>query len=119
MRILASLCAGIAACVIPIAGLASYVDGNKLHELLGVAAEAERGNSKGVEDAYGSGFVIGYIAGVADTNNGVLLCRTPDVPLRQIVAIVKQYLDDHPEDRNRPAEWIVLKALSGAFPCGP
>jgi hypothetical protein len=103
--------------LIPTAAEASYVDGGKLQELLAVAAEAEQGHSKGVEDAYGSGFVIGYIAGVADTYNGLLLCRTPEVPLRQIVAVVKQYVDEHPADRSRPAEWIVLKALSSAFPC--
>lgn len=119
MRTLALLCAGIAACLIPIASHATYVDGNKLRELLGVASKAERGKSKGVKDVYGSGFVIGYIAGVADTNNGVLLCRTPNVPLRQIIAIVKQHIQDHPEELDRSGDWIILEALSSAFPCKP
>jgi hypothetical protein len=117
MRVPALLCVGLAAFLISAAAHASYVDGNKLQELLGVAAKAERGKSKGVKDAYGSGFVIGYIAGVADTYNGVLLCGTPDLPLRRIVAIVKQHIRDHPEDLNRPADWIIVKALSAAFPC--
>ena len=119
MRPVTFLCVALSACLIPIAGHASYVDGNKLRDLLVVAAEAERGKSRGAEDAYGSGFVIGYIGGVVDTYNGLLLCPTPAVPLQQIVAIVKQYLDDHPADQDRPAEWIVLKALSSAFPCRP
>ena len=119
MRVLTLLCAGMAACLMPIAAHATYVDGNKLQKLLGVAAKAERGKSKGVGEVYGSGFVIGYIAGVTDTYNGVLLCATPNVPLGQIVAVVKQHLCDHPEDLDRSGDWIILKALSNAFPCKP
>lgn len=52
MRVLALPSTGVAACLIPIAAYAVYVDGNKLQELLGVAAKAERGKSKGVGDLY-------------------------------------------------------------------
>jgi hypothetical protein len=119
VRVVTLLCGGVAAFAIAMASHASYVDGNKLKQLLDVAGKAERGKSKGVKEAYGAGFAIGYVAGVADTYNGVLLCGTPNVPLKQIVAIVKQRIRDHPEDRNRPADWIIVKALSAAFPCNP
>ena len=119
VRVLTLLCGGVAACLIAVAADASYVDGNKLKELLDVAAKAQRGKSKGVKDAYGTGYVIGYIAGVADTYNGVLLCSTPNVPLRQIVSIVRKRIHDHPEDLNRPADSIIVSALSAAFPCKP
>lgn len=119
MRVLTLLCGGVAAFLIAMPAHASYMDGNKLQELLAVAARAEQGKSKAVNDVYGAAFVIGYIAGVADTYNGVLLCRTPDVPLRQIVGIVKQRIHDHPEELRRPADSIIVKALSTAYPCKP
>lgn len=110
---------GVGACVIAMAAHASYIDGNKLHELLGVAARAEAGKSKGVEDVYGAGLAVGYIAGIVDTYNGLLLCRTPNVTPGEVIAIIRQRMDDHPEEWDRPADWIVVKALSTAFPCKP
>lgn len=113
------LLSGLAACAIAMAAHASYIDGNKLHELLAVAARAEQGKSKGVEDVYRAGLAIGYITGIVDTYNGLLLCRTPNITPGEVIAIIKQRLDDHPEDWNRPADWIVVKALSTTFPCKP
>jgi Rap1a immunity proteins len=119
MRLLTLLCTGAMACAIAMGAQASYMDGNKLRDLLDVAARAEGGKSKGVEDLYGAGLAVGYVAGIVDTYNGLLLCGTPNVTLGEVIAIVKQRIDDHPDELDRPADWIVVKALSTAYPCKP
>ena len=66
----------------------------------------------------------GYILGVIDTTHSinrvwhlpVKWTITPEVTKGQIYEAVKQYLEEHPEERNQTAYSLVDKALGGAFP---
>jgi hypothetical protein len=41
---------------------------------------------------------------------------TPGVTKGQIYEAVKQYLEEHPEEKNQTAHFLVNKALGRAFP---
>lgn len=58
-----------------------------------------------------------YVAGVADTYNGVLLCYPSDVTNGQTVEIVIKYIKDHPEEWHKRAPDLVYKALAPTFGC--
>lgn len=44
-------------------------------------------------------------------------CPGTAVTREQIVDVVVKWLEDHPEKRDLPAPFIVMKSLSEAFPC--
>ena len=64
-----------------------------------------------------------YVAGVADvllggdTIAGWRACYTEGVSYEQFAAVVKRWLEDHPESWHFNASGLVAKALSNAFPC--
>ncbi|MEI8186999.1 MAG: Rap1a/Tai family immunity protein [Chlorobiaceae bacterium] len=62
------------------------------------------------------GFYTGYIAGVYDSSTHTLF-RIPDgATLGQACDVVGKWLDRHPEELNKPAHQLVIKALKEAFP---
>jgi hypothetical protein len=56
-----------------------------------------------------------YILGVYDTSS-VLYNIPGGVNAAQIIAVVSKYLKNHPEEWNKPAAELVVKALKEAFP---
>jgi hypothetical protein len=44
-------------------------------------------------------------------------CPGGGVTDQQIADVVVKWMDDHPEKRDRPAPWIIMRALNDAFPC--
>jgi Rap1a immunity proteins len=65
-----------------------------------------------------------YIAGVTQTlvlNDDTEMMKGPCpgkyVTDEQITAVVIKWMDDHPEKRDLPAPFIVMKSLDEAFPC--
>ena len=86
--------------------------GNELYELLASKSPYSRfvGQS--------------YILGVIDTKHSlnrvwqlpVKRTITPGVTKGQIYEAVKQYLEEHPEEKNQTAHFLVNKALGRAFP---
>ncbi len=40
-----------------------------------------------------------------------------DVKGKQVVDIVKRYLDEHPEKRHEPSPVLIIRSVSLAFPC--
>lgn len=97
----------IAACVLDVAPAnAAFYTGNELHEK---CAETT------------PWFCMGFIAGVIDHSTGSLtrvICLPTGVTIGQVMDVVVNYLDDHPERRHRAAEEIVVDAGYQAFPCG-
>jgi hypothetical protein len=62
------------------------------------------------------GYCAGYIIGIAESID--LRWWSPPVPAqqRQIIAVVKKYLRDHPEQWNKSASNLVQNSLIEAFP---
>ena len=72
-------------------------------------------------------FALGTIYGVLDRDRIVApelaasapfkFCVEQDVKISQAGAVVRRWLDEHPEAWNGSAAWATLKALEAAFPC--
>jgi hypothetical protein len=81
--------------------------------------------SQPIEPIYAeAGACVGYITGVLDgittsayLSQSALMCL-PKLSSEQIVILVRNYLDAHPQYLHRGASIIVIAALGEAFPCG-
>ena len=63
-----------------------------------------------------TGFCVGYIVGIAETVDVKWWSPPETLKERQLVAVVKKYIDDHPEKWDQPASMLVRNALIEAFP---
>ncbi len=61
-------------------------------------------------------FYTGYVEGIADSNEGVLFSIPGNANVAQVLATVGKYLDDHPSDLRKPADFLVTQALRTAYP---
>lgn len=61
-------------------------------------------------------YYFGYVIGVFDAQE-TRLCRSKGVTQGQILSIVNNYINAHPEQWTRPAAVVVFQALKQAFPC--
>jgi hypothetical protein len=64
---------------------------------------------------YVNGVLDGYEAGVEPAKS--LICSPDTVTRGQKVLIVAKYLEDHPEMLHNDPRFLILDALSKAFPC--
>jgi len=96
---------------------ADFFDGNKLVLHMREYEKAERGD-RGTQWER-SGQYMGYVVGVHDAAEGVLVCSPANATVGQVAAIVAKYLNAHPEEWSRPAHFLVTVALMSAFPCPP
>lgn len=113
--------------------------------LLGVSASAPAGPSPiaarndtshlaescrdvlGSDDAFGSGYCLGFIQGVRDlaqimvqvTPKEHLLCIPPQVTTGQLSKVFVRWADNHPEQLHIPPVVGVHRSIIAAFPCGP
>lgn len=64
-------------------------------------------------------FCTGYILGIADALQlARVTCRpSSDAATIQTVAIVRRYIDEHPERWGEHSSLIVRESLMAAFPC--
>jgi hypothetical protein len=94
-------------------------DGNQLHKL------CEKYKDKKYDSQLGVGCSF-YISGAAqtlvlndDVESSVLRqpCPGKGVTNEQIVDVVVKWLDDHPENRELPAPYIIMDSLTKSFPC--
>ena len=66
-----------------------------------------------------------YIAGatqailLTDDSETTMLspCPGSGVTLEQVADVVIKWMDDHPEKRDMPAPYVVMKSLNEGFPC--
>jgi hypothetical protein len=69
------------------------------------------------------GYCAGYMSGVADIMMqsipvfGWRACLPETVSAAQATDVLKQFLNQHPEQRHYAAASLVAKALAEAFPC--
>lgn len=92
----------------------AVVNGNELYSRCGTL-------SSGTAAPFCQGYVLGiidYVNLIRSVNSKEhSYCAPDNVTLIQSVDIVRQYLEKHPENRNKPATMIVLSSLNAAFPC--
>ena len=85
---------------------AELMTGNKLLDLMNGPAD---------ENAA----AIGYVIGVADTTNSILVCAPGAATAGQMYDMVKAYLTNAPAIRHLSGDRIVVRVLSAAWPCAP
>jgi hypothetical protein len=49
--------------------------------------------------------------------NETIVCQPDDVTADQLIAIVKKYLRDHPDQLHKTAAELIFNAYAKAFPC--
>lgn len=67
---------------------------------------------------------LGYISGALDAYRAVdhmrktkLFCMPDGATGEQIVSMIKQYLDEHPEQLHLVASQLIYIVIAGTFPC--
>lgn len=85
---------------------AQFIDGNELYERM-QATGPKLLNAQG------------YVMGVADAELGTLWCPPPNVTVRQVFDITKQFLEAVPEKRHESASAFVMAAVRVTWPCKP
>jgi hypothetical protein len=60
---------------------------------------------------------LGYVTGVVDTLDGIVVCSPPGVKLRETTRVVYDYLKGHPQMASLPAHRAIAEALGDAWPC--
>ena len=94
---------------------ASFTDGNRLVEDMNEYKIWNNGN-KDVSYDKVMGF-MGYVSGVSDTLNGILICYPKNVTLGQVNAIVIKYIENNPDKWNQSANYLISAPLMKIFPC--
>ena len=101
-------------------GLISFNDGQGLHEKCRHQAEDSFPAGSSTQENFrlmgNDGYCVGYIIGVTEGVDVKFWSAPVPIKTAQVVAVVKKYLDDHPEKWNQPASWLVRNALIEAFP---
>lgn len=99
-------------------GIESWEDGNDLWEICGSSTEGPPAEACG---AFVAGAASGIGLGAGTDRSGherSPFCTGPgSIKGGQLADVVRKYLWEHPELRNRGATWLVRNALSRAFPC--
>lgn len=95
---------------------AEFWDGYKLKELADADDRTNIGNGQPA-DYVRVGNLSGFIVGVHDAVEGILVCAPNQVKVGQIVGVVKKHIRENPDKWNQPASTLVINALSSAFPC--
>lgn len=66
---------------------------------------------------YDVGLESGYIMGIYDVADGVLVCAPDGVSLKQVKMVVFNHMKEHPELWSNFADQSVIKALQSTWPC--
>lgn len=118
---LASAVSAIALLALPAAAGAGSEspDGNKL--LRDCRIHESRSSTSGPVNALATGYCQGFVKGVLQTASFVeppLVCQPPDgVALGEAIAVVLEYLEEHPERQYLTDMELALEALRQAYPC--
>jgi hypothetical protein len=106
----------VAALAMPGVSQAEFWDGYKLKELADADDRTDIGNVQ-FTDYQRAARLSGFVVGVYDTTQGILVCAPNGLKVGQIVAMVKKFVRENPDQWNRAASTLVINALSSAFPC--
>ena len=95
---------------------ANWVEGNSLVKWMSEAKKADDGN-KNVNWSDALQFQT-YVFGVVDVlKDAGYICIPSNVKGQQLFAIVMKYIDNHPEEWNKTASYLVETPLLNTFPC--
>ena len=107
--------AAIVVALAPTVAHALYLEGNDLHRDCAMPEKTAQGQ-----------YCLAYVTGVFDTIDAFrqvqktkpMICAPVQATPGQIVDVVREYLNEHPEKRHMAAVVLVGAALQNAFPCG-
>lgn len=94
---------------------AGFFDGNDLVKDMREWEKYER-KDPSVSNLIAGNF-MGYVAGVADVYDEISVCPPENSTVRQLSAIVAQFLNANPTRLAEPADVLVADALKVSFPC--
>ncbi|MCK9622174.1 MAG: hypothetical protein M0R47_16760 [Methylobacter sp.] len=66
---------------------------------------------------YKSAYSFGYIIGVIDVIDEVIICMPHGTTKGQLAKIVLNYMEVHPEKWSDPGKYSVINALKDLWPC--
>jgi hypothetical protein len=81
-------------------------DGNALYDACNVTTQQDCG-----------GFIMGVVTGISFARDTCWAKFPPNVVGEQIIDVVVTGLKSHPEERQRPAYFLIAKYISAAWPC--
>jgi hypothetical protein len=83
-------------------------------------------NCDGKYGTQGSLYCLSYLTGALDafrmldaSGHMHLICEPPGVTGEQLLAVLKKYLNDHPEQLHMQGAGLVLAMMNTAFSCPP
>lgn len=86
------------------------------NELLTVCEAASEANI----DWFRQGLCNGFMEGISCMSSGLgYVCLPKGVTYGQVHDVMLAGLRNHPEERQKRADWLALKYLEAAFPCTP
>jgi len=94
---------------------AAFYSGVELKRLM--AAGEAVGQGKVGADQVNAGIYLGYLAGIAESFQGIYYCPASSINLHKMVAVVANYLMDNPDKLDQSAQTLVVRALGLAYPC--
>jgi len=112
-RVLALVLALCWACPLPAQTFGAFFNGEELYSYLTSDDDLQRMGARG----YIAGVVDLHVVMVASYSAARLFCRPGGLTRERTREIVKDYLESHPESRQRFAAEVVARALGEAYPC--
>jgi len=94
---------------------AAFYSGVELKHLM--AAGDAVGQGKVGAEQINAGVYVGYLAGIAESFQGIYYCPASDINLHKMAAVVANYLMDNPDKLDQSAQTLVIRALGLAYPC--
>ncbi|GKW34920.1 hypothetical protein PEC730217_37000 [Pectobacterium carotovorum subsp. carotovorum] len=97
----------------------NFSDGNDLNQWIKASKKIDQGIESNSDYLIHSR-LVGYTTAIFDVgSNANLVCAqiSNGVVVEQIVDIVGNYVEKHPEERSKSASRIAMDALIQAFPC--
>ena len=100
----------------------SFNTGSDLQE---ICREGKEEGSELACHAYINGVIEGVVLGARVVSSDItgeyvdykIFCPPDDVTIDQYVAVVKKYMEDHPEVLGEPSAPLISLAIKEAFPC--
>lgn len=94
---------------------AGFFDGNSLVKDMQEWEKYERKDP--LANNLVTGVFMGYVAGVADAYDDIIVCPPDNSNVRQLSTVVAGFLNANPTRLAEPADVLVKDALLQSFPC--
>ena len=99
-----------------ISSYAGFYSTEKLREAFAAGDRIDlRTNESGDSNKHSQ--MVGFVEGVHDSLEGTAICTPAELKAGQLLAIVRNYVEAHPQNWNDPTWSLVGRALKDAYPC--